>query len=310
MYVRLSCRHLTNCRFMELALSNNQRLRRLCEMRQKVKVTEIIWQSNQILVFMEPHSQNPAFLFLNRSFFTLKDCINSFGEVGQLIEDVSARIDACKSLDSKPGTARTQSFGKRTNTCHVYQDLAARSRRSKKMSIDPSPGQYFSRAISAHQPEARMEGRPEALDLSSPGPAAYGGQHKEDIRYGYWNREPRYKQLILEDSHLGPGAYDVPSFVNTGHRGGSNIDAGKSDNTSCWKTSSLSLGPGQYTSHDRPATKGYTISKSKRAGEGKFNPQLGPGKYEASPESLSTAFRFSQSPRFDNSFMEKVNSER
>mmetsp|Transcript_10996 Transcript_10996/g.21532 ORF Transcript_10996/g.21532 Transcript_10996/m.21532 type:complete len:498 (-) Transcript_10996:177-1670(-) len=256
---------------------------------------------------MDSHSQNPTFLFLNRSFFTLKDCINSFGEVGQLIEDVSARINACNSLDTKPSTGRTQSFGRRTNVCSVYQDIAARSRRSKRVSIDPAPGQYFTRPVSCHQPEARMEGRPEIPQLSSPGPAAYSALQKEDVKFGYWNREPRYKQIIHEDSHLGPGAYDVPSFVNTGHRG-HNIDAGKSDNSGFWKTSSLSLGPGQYMVHEGYSSKGYTIAKTKRAKDQKFNSQLGPGKYEYVAESPASAFKFSLSPRFDNSFTDKVNT--
>jgi hypothetical protein len=256
---------------------------------------------------MESHSQNPTYTYMNRSFFTLKDCINSFGEVEELLVEVSARLDAARTHDSKTATARACSLGKRTNVANIYQDIAARTRQSKRMSVSPGPGQYFTRPVTTHQPEARMEGRPELPALSSAGPTGHSVLQKEDVKFGYWTREPRYKQVIHEDSHLGPGTYDVQSFIRRGVKG-SNKDSGKTDN-SMWTTSELNLGPGHYMMHEGTTNRGFTIAKTKRVPGEKFNPHLGPGKYELAGTTPKASFKFSTSPRFDSSFNEKINSE-
>jgi hypothetical protein len=256
---------------------------------------------------MESHTQHPAYLDLNRSFFTLKDCINSFGEVEELLTEVSARLEANRTYDSKPATARASSLRKRTNVPNIYQDISARSRQSKRMSVSPGPGQYFTRPVTSHQPEARMQGRPELPALSNAGPTGHSVLQKEDVKFGYWTREPRYKQVIHEDSHLGPGTYDVRSFIERGVKG-SNKDSGKSDN-SMWTTSELTLGPGQYMMHEGTSSRGFTIAKTKRVAGAKFNPHLGPGKYELAVTTPNASYKFSTSPRFDNSFNEKINSE-
>jgi hypothetical protein len=226
--------------------------------------------------------------------------MNSFSEVENIIEEVSQRLDSFRI--SSPITVQTSPVVKRTDMCSLYQELAARTRKSNRMSVTPGPGQYFSSPITAHHPEHRIEGRPYIAETSSPGPVC-SPDKIGDARFGYWPREPRSKQRRLEDSHLGPGTYDTS--IRTGHRG-HNIDAGKKDDL---KTSELSLGPGQYMLREGYSRRGYTISKTKRIADEKFNPHLGPGKYEPTPNHQSANFKFSQSPRFDNSFQEKINSE-
>lgn len=255
---------------------------------------------------MDSHSLNPAYIVLNRSFFTLQSCIESFTEVEQLIGEVSSRLDFYKTSESKPATIRTSMTRKRTNVCSVYQDLAARKRKTKSLSFTPGPGQYFTSHVSGHSPEVKMEGRLDLPVISTPGPT-YNSDKLGDMRYCYWAREPKNKHAIMDNAHLGPGTYDSKSFINKGSKG-HNIDAGHSDNVSTWNTSNTTLGPGQYIMTEGYSKKGYTISKSKRLGDDKFNPHLGPGKYEPPPERFSANCKFSMSPRFDNSFQEKINS--
>lgn len=256
---------------------------------------------------MEPHSLNPAFLFLNRSFFTLKSCIESFTEVEDLMGQVSSRLDRHLTADSKPATLRTASISKRTNMCSVYQELAARGRKSKRLSVTPGPGQYLWSPITSHRPEVRMEGRPDVPQSSSPGPAAYVAETMQDLKFGYWSREPKDKHVILDNSHLGPGTYDSRSFINRGQKG-HNIDAGNTGSSNGWNTSHTNLGPGQYILKEGYSKRGYTISKTQKTGN-KFNPHLGPGKYEPLTDRPTGNCKFSTSPRFDNSFQDKINSK-
>lgn len=246
---------------------------------------------------------------INRYYFTMKDCLSSFGNVSPPLEVDTTQIDNSKSLDSKPNTARTQSFGKRSDVCQIYQDLASRSRQSKRINVDPAPGQYFTRAVTAHAPEVRMEGRREVPLISSSGSTTSSTLQTNDVKFGYWNREPRHKPPITADSHLGPGAYDVPSFIAARHRGGHSLDAGKPDNSEFWIASPEVPGPGQYTLSEGYTSRGYTIAKTRRTLASKFNPDLGPGKYEIAAEPMTNAFQFSMSPRFSATYTERMNRE-